>query len=377
MREPQMIGESDTVPDTGIPPRPPREHITISLSLRTISIIFGILLAVWIVRELSSTLLIFAGAILLATAIDKPVAHMQDRGVPRGIGILIIFGIITGLLVAVVAVLIPLVTTEASLFVDQIGDYETRFEDLLRRFGISTSIHSGVSLNQIGQNISGHVNTIATGLTSFALGVGHAAVVIFAMLVIAFMLAMDPTAGTRFARRFLTGDAHDRLTRITSDVDSRIGGWVRGQLLVAATFGIVFGCGLWLIGLPFAASLGLTAGVLEVIPYLGGALTVVIATAVALTIGLPQTLLVIVLYAMLINLESHILAPRFIGNAVGLPSVVVLMALFIGLESKGIVGVMLAVPASLVLTAILDELWPAPEQPGKDDKDRDANSSAC
>jgi predicted PurR-regulated permease PerM len=366
MREPQIIENPDVKP---APSQPPREHITISLSLRTMCIVFGVLLTIWIIRELSSTLLIFAGAVLLATAVDKPVAWMQTRGIPRSIGILMVFAVVIGLLVAVVAVLIPLVTSEASRFVDQIGDYETRLEHLLRRLGISTNIRSGVSVDQIGTNVSNHVTTIASGLTSVALGVGHAAVVLFAMLVIAFMLAMDPTAGTRFARRFLTNDAHARLTRITGDVDGRIGGWVRGQLLVAATFGIAFGCGLWLIGLPFAASIGLAAGVLEVIPYLGGAITVVIAVAVALTIGIPQTILVVVLYAVLINLESHILAPRFIGTAVGLPSVVVLMALFVGLESKGVVGVLLAVPASLVITAILDELWPAPEHSGPNEKD--------
>lgn len=363
MREPQMVGQ----PEEGrgesarVPP-PPREHITISVSIRTIAIVFGVLLVVWVVQELSSTLLIFAGAILLATAIDKPVVWLQSRGLPRGIGILLVFALIVAMLVAVVAVLIPLVTNEATLFADQIGDYQTEAEQFLRHLGFHTHPGSRLSLDQVASQIGDHVNEIASELTAIAFQVGHAAIVIFAMLVISFMLAMDPTAGTRFARRFLTEDAHARLTPISADVDGRIGGWVRGQLLVAGTFGLLFGIGLWAIGIPYAASTALAAAVLEVIPYLGGALTVLIAGAIALTIGIPQTILVIALYAVLINIESHILAPRFIGSAVGLPSVVVLIALFVGLESKGVVGVLLAVPAALVITAILDELWPAPGQ---------------
>jgi len=174
---------------------------------------------------------------------------------------------------------------------------------------------------------------------------------------------MDPTAGTRFMKRFLTDGAHARMKRISGDIHERIGGWVRGQLLVAISFGALFGIGLWATSIPYAASIGLAAAVLEMIPYLGGAITVMIASAIALTIGIPETVIVIVLYAVLVNVESHILAPKFIGNAVGLPSVVVLAALFIGLETKGIVGVLLAVPASLVITAILDELWPAEKSP--------------
>ncbi|HEU0164833.1 MAG TPA: AI-2E family transporter, partial [Thermomicrobiales bacterium] len=315
MRDPQMIGkDAPQSMDEVLATQPRREHVTISLSIKTIGIVFGILLTIWVLKELSGTLLIFAGAILLATAIDRPVSWMQSRGIPRGFGITIIFAGVVGLLVGVVAVLIPLVTDETVHFKDHLSDYQRQFEDELNKFGIKSSENTHqISLDQITSRIGDNVSTIASSLTSITIGIGHTAVLIFAMLVISFMLAMDPTSGTRFARRFLTDSAHARMQRISGDIHDRIGGWVRGQVLVAATFGIAFGLGLWIIGVPYAASLGLAAGVLEVMPYLGGAITVVIAAIVALTIGVPQLVAVLVLYAILINIESHILAPRFIG----------------------------------------------------------------
>ena len=364
VREPRMVGPTDNEQDdVDLRTNEGRHPLTISVSTRTLVIVFGILLAVWVVQELSSTLLIFAGAILLATSVDKPVTWIQTRGFPRGVGILAVFAVVIALLVVVVLVLIPLVTNEATRFGDQLDAYQRQVQHLLDRLGFHTNVGSKISTDQITSGISNNVDTIVSELTTITLDIGHAAIVLFAMLVIAFMLALDPTCGTRFAKRFLTDDAHARMTRISGDIHGRIGGWVRGQILVAATFGILFGLGLWAIGIPYAASIGLAAAVLEVIPYLGGALTVIIASAIGLTIGIPETIFVIVLYAVLINVESHILAPKFIGDAVGLPSVVVLVALFIGLESKGIVGVLLAVPASLVITAILDELWPPPPKP--------------
>ncbi|MGI8486691.1 MAG: AI-2E family transporter [Thermomicrobiales bacterium] len=368
MREPRIV-EEDTEPHSNEEApvkRAAREHVTISLSMRTLAIVFGIVVAVWIVQTLSSTLLIFAGAILLATAIDKPATWLQTRGLPRGLGILAVYAIVIAMLTVVVIVLIPLVDNEATRFTNQLSDYQTQFQHLLARFGVHTNLNSHITADQITSKVSGNVNSIVTQLTSITLGIGHAAVVFFAILVISFLLAMDPTAGTRFMKRFLTDDAHARMTRVSGDIHERIGGWVRGQLLVAISFGALFGIGLWAVGIPYAASIGLAAAVLEMIPYLGGAITVIIASAIALTIGIPETIIVIVLYAVLVNVESHILAPKFIGNAVGLPSVVVLAALFIGLETKGIVGVLLAVPASLVITAILDELWPGPEQDKSD-----------
>lgn len=362
MKEPRII-DRDGHDAAGDPPQT-REHITISLSTRTIAIVFGLLLIGWVVRELSSTLVIFAGAMLLATAIDKPASALVRRGVPRGVAILIIFAAIVALLALIVSLLIPLVTEEARQLARDLPDYQRQVETLLGRFHLGQDQNTKISLDSITREVSNNLQTIASHLTAITLEVGHTAIVLFATLVIAFMMGMNPSGATNYVARFLSPDAHARLRRITNDVDHRIGTWVRGQVLVAISFGVLFGLGLGAIGIPFAASIALTAAVLEVIPYLGGAITLMIAVLVAFGIGLPQVLLVIVLYAVLINVESHILAPLLIGDAVGLPSVVVLAALFIGLETKGIVGVLLAVPTVLVIAAVLDEFWPGPAKTG-------------
>ena len=338
-----------------------REHVTISLSMKSIAIVFGILIAVWVFRELSNTLLIFVGAILLATSIDRPARALEHHGMSRAAAIGLIFALVIGILTTVVVVLIPVVTNETEMLRADLPTYQKHAESVLNRITPGQNKTQDLSLESLTTRFSDHLDSIASSLTKITLQIGHAAIVMFAMLVISFMVAMNPTNGTRFARRFLTADAHARMVRISGEIHERIGGWVRGQVLVAVTFGILFGLGLWAIGVPFAASIALAAGVLEVIPYLGGALTVVIAMAVAITVGVPQTILVLVLYVVLVNVESHILAPTLIGGAVGLPSVVVLGALFIGLETKGILGVLLAVPTVLVVMAILDEFWPAPE----------------
>ncbi len=179
------------------------------------------------------------------------------------------------------------------------------------------------------------------------------------------MMALEPTLGTRFLRRFLSPDRSERLESITANIDHRIGYWVRGQVLIALTFGTLFGLGLGAIGIPYALTLGVTAAVLEVVPYLGGAVTVVLATLMGLTIGVPHAIAVIVLYVVLVNVESHVLAPLLMGKSVGLPSVVVLGSLFVGLEMKGLPGVILAVPTVLVITTVIDAFWPSPDRDEK------------
>ncbi|MGC4192838.1 MAG: AI-2E family transporter [Thermomicrobiales bacterium] len=362
MKEPRIVNEDGR--ELAVDPPRTREHITISISARTVGIVLAIVLVGWLLRELSSTLVIFAGAMLLATAIDKPASAMVRHGLPRGVAIFIIFAAIVALFALIVALLIPLVTDEAGQLAKDLPTYQQQVEDLLHRFHVGNSNSTQISLDSITTQVSGNLQTIASHLTEITLEVSHAAVVLFVTLVIAFMMGMNPSAASNYLARFLTPSANARLRRITVDVDHRIGTWVRGQVLVAISFGVLFGFGLWIIGIPFAASIALTAAILEVIPYLGGAVTLIISVLVASGIGVPEMILVVILYVVLINIESHILAPLLIGDAVGLPSVVVLAALFIGLETKGIVGVLLAVPTVLVVAAVLDEFWPGPEKTG-------------
>lgn len=364
MRDPEHISpqtdkHTDAIPS---PPGDQRPGLTISISPRTIAIVVGIWLASWVMRELTSSVLLFAGAILLATAIDMPATQLEKRGMPRWLSIISLFAIILGVLITVIAVLVPLVTDEVSSLQEDLTTYETQIQDFLNKHGARVHLANRLDVAQISSRVSDNIGEVATQLTSITLEISHAAVLIFAMLVIAFMLAMNPSAGAHFTSRFMTEPAHDRLLKISGDIHRRIGGWVRGQIIVAVTFGVAFGIGLKVLGIPYAISLGLTASALEIVPYLGGAVTLVLAVGIALSISLPHAFGVLLLYIVLINIESHILAPKFIGEAVGLPSVVVLGALLVGLEWKGILGVLLAVPAVLVVAAIIDEFWPSPEQ---------------
>jgi predicted PurR-regulated permease PerM len=118
---------------------------------------------------------------------------------------------------------------------------------------------------------------------------------------------------------------------------------------------------LRLLGVPYAWSLGVTAGILEIVPYVGGAITVVLAAFSAATVGLPQVIGVIVLYVVLVNVESHILAPLLYGKALGLPPVAVLLALLAGVELLGILGALLAIPLTVIGWAIVEEFAPQPD----------------
>jgi predicted PurR-regulated permease PerM len=135
----------------------------------------------------------------------------------------------------------------------------------------------------------------------------------------------------------------------------RLSSWVWAQLAIALYFSLVFSIGLKLLGVPFAFTIGLVGGVLEILPYLGGAIALVLATLSALTLY-PLLVLWVVIYYLVVEIESHFVAPALYGRITGIHPAAVLIALLVGAKLGGILGLLFAIPITIVLLTINNEL---------------------
>jgi predicted PurR-regulated permease PerM len=340
--------------------REEKSQVTVTIAHRTIFLVVAVVLVAWLATRLTHVLIVVFLAILLATAIDRPTAWLQRKGVPRSLGALLCFAGVVAALIGVVLLLVPAIQAELEILRTNLPTISARVQNLLNRFSRESGTAPSFSLAQITDRLAANVNTIAGRLTSVTLAVGRGLVLVFAMFIIAFFLAIDETQIPRFVERIVPPPNAGRVNAVIAGIQLRIGSWVQGQLVIAVSFGVAMGLGLWLIGVPYAATLGSLAAVLELIPYLGGAVTVVLASLMALPLGWGHVIAVIVLYVVLILLESHVLAPVLYGHAVGLPSIAVLIALLIGVELIGVLGALLAVPAAVIVWAIVEEIWPDP-----------------
>ncbi len=334
--------------------------VNVIIHRRTLLSILAAVTVIWLSIHLANVLIVVFAALLLATAVEQPTIWLERRHIPRPLGVLLLFGIALLILAGVAIVLVPVIQTELLTLEDRLPKDAARLERLLNRLAPSGAA-GGFSLADLANQISTHAGSTAARLTSITITVGQTLVLLFATLVTAYFFALDPTATQRLLSRFLAPPAQHRAAEIEAALRHRIGAWARGQVLLAVIFGLAMGTGLWILGIPYAASLAAIAAVLELIPYIGGAVTILLASALALTIGWPQTLGVIVLYIILVNLETHVLAPVLLGHAVGLPPAAVLLALLAGIELRGIIGVLLAVPAAVITWALIEALWPRPE----------------
>lgn len=137
------------------------------------------------------------------------------------------------------------------------------------------------------------------------------------------------------------------------EVEEKLGGWVRGQLILMLAIGIMAGIGYTVIGLPNAALLAVAAGLFEIVPMLGPVLAFAPAVLVALTID-PSKALIVIVYALVIQqIESNVLVPRVMRETVGVSPLTVLLGILIGAALYGLPGAFLAVPVAGAVQVLL------------------------
>ena len=135
-------------------------------------------------------------------------------------------------------------------------------------------------------------------------------------------------------------------------LETRLGGWARGELILMALVGVSTYVGLALLGIPFALPLALLAGLFEIIPYLGPIIAAVPAVLIGLSISPLMALATAALAFLIQQLENYIFVPKVMEKSVGVSPIITLIALAIGLRLAGIIGVVISVPVVITLQVL-------------------------
>jgi predicted PurR-regulated permease PerM len=303
----------------------------------------------WLAVEFSTIVVVLFLAILLAVAVAPLATRLDAVGIPRGLAILLVYLLVVIVFIGAMALLIPLIVNE----VDQLAVALPAYAAELRQMNLPFEIPNLFSSNAITSRLS----SILLRASSIALRTGEVLITVVVTAVISYFLAVDVGMTERMVRRLVPLRHRARVLAIGHTIAIRLGEWLRAQLLIAFVFGAAMTAGMLLMGLPYALSIGLLGAVVEVIPYVGGLVTVTLASLVALTVNPWLVPAVIIWYLIVTNIEAHILAPAIMGRMIGLQPVLVIIALFIGGKVYGLLGALLAVPVVVIIQVLLDELY--------------------
>lgn len=324
-------------------------------------------LSLWL---LSDVLLPFVAGLVLAYLLDPLATRMERSGASRMVASLLIVGISGLLIFAALVALAPVLAGQSAQFLERLPAIVARLQEIISRygadlgallkpafeyFGVGAAASGGETPTPSAGEIVGQgANWAGTVLSSLWKG-GQAVIGVLSLLVItpvvAFYMLVD------WPRLLATLDAlvplHQRevVRRLAREMDAAMSGFIRGQSFVCVFLGLWYGLGFTLVGLNFGLLIGITAGVLSFIPYVGSLTGLFLSVAVALVQGPGWGLLGMVLVVQGLGqfIEGNILTPRFVGNAVGLHPVWVMLALLAFGSLFGVTGLILAVPIAAAI----------------------------
>jgi predicted PurR-regulated permease PerM len=327
----------------------------------------------WPVVAVIGPPLLLAG--LIVYALDPIVAALSRGRLPRWVATLLTYlGLLT-ILSGLVAVAAPLVGNQVADLAEEVPDLRGRGKDLLEQgfgaLGMDVRLSPAPDGEEIAREVADEaeralgdeatrerITGALGGLAGVAAGTARLLLLLLLAPVVAFYLLADLPRIRRSLRSLLPPDRREELAELAGSVGRVAGGYVRGQLLIAAIVGAAATAGFALIGLPFWAVIGLIAGVSNLVPFVGPVVGGLVGVVVALlTDGFGLAVAVVVVVTVVQQIESQLLQPLIMGRTVEIHPVVVLLAVVVGGGLFGLVGLLLAVPAVAAGNVVAAHLW--------------------
>lgn len=336
-----------------------RISITPGTVITTLVILVGAYL-IWLLRDL---VLLVLTAIVIASAIEPGIVFFTKRRLPRFLGALIMYVLVFGTVFSVIYFFLPPIISDATSFFSTIPQYLntlplpsslsglTNASDILQNQHQAQSVvQTLVSLQAAFSNSSGGVVQLAA---TFFGGIFSLVLVI----VLSFYFAMQETGVDDFLRLVTPAAHEDYAVNLWRRAQKKIGLWMQGQLLLSVIIGILVYLGLVIIGVKYALLLAVFTSFVEIIPIFGSLLSGVVATVVGYTEGgIALALIVAGLFIVLNQFEGNLIHPLVVKKVVGIPPLLVIVALIAGGTLAGFLGVLLSVPVAASALEFINDL---------------------
>lgn len=316
----------------------------IDISYKTI--IFTVLFLIslkfaWVLRDLFFSLLI---AFIVMSALKPPVAFLEKKKIPKLLSSFIILFFFISIIIYFFASIIPMLVVEINSLVRQLP---------LMVDKLNPSFSQYLSLDSFNQYLPDLTNKLFSFISSLFSNI----VFVISTVFFSFYFIIEESFLKKFFVKFFKEKDVNRVVDIFEKIEKRMSAWFWGEMTLMFVVGVMTFIGLNLIGIKYAVSLAILAGLFEAIPNLGPALSAVPAFLVAVTQSYFLGFSVIALYFIVQQFENNLIVPIIMKKAVGLNPIITLIALIVGGKFGGILGIILAIPLTLFVEVIVLELF--------------------
>jgi predicted PurR-regulated permease PerM len=311
----------------------------------------------WLLHDV---MLPFVGALALAYMLAPQADRLERLGLNRTVAALLIITVVVLVLVALLVLLVPLLVEQGVALIAHIPGYVKRVQELIVQQNLPWLKWLGVSDSQ--QTVSDLMTKAAAWLLDFAYSLwtgGRALVSLASILivlpVITFYLICDWHLVIDTIDGWVPLPQRETVRDLARQIDAAIGGFLRGQVGVCLVLGIFYAVGLILAGLDFGLLIGLLAGLITFVPYIGSMTGLMIATSVAIAQFWPDWKRIVIVIAIFLVgqfIEGNVVSPKLVGERVGLHPVWMIFAMFAFGYLFGFVGLLVAVPLAAAIAVL-------------------------
>ncbi|WP_143745155.1 AI-2E family transporter [Marinilactibacillus piezotolerans] len=289
---------------------------------------------------------------------------LEKKRFSRNSAIALVFALIILMFIVGINYIIPIIQRQLESIVNNWPDYwnslmiqldqllgTEAFTDFMQRISDTSLIGS------LSSQASGFLDVTVGGIGNFIGLLTQVGITLFTIPFIVYYLLKEGKKIPDNILRFIPTKARTSVREILADINRQVSNYVRGQLLVAMSVGLMFWIGFSIVGLDFALTLGIFAGIMNLIPYLGSFLATISAVIVAIVHSPFMLVKVLIVFVIEQLLEGRVISPQIIGNTLKIHPINIIFLLLVSGRLFGVMGVILAIPGYAVLKIIISKLF--------------------
>ena len=344
------------------------ERMTVDLSINSVVkstlAIMAILALAYFLYEIKSTIIIFFASLFLASVINPGVDFLQKYKIPRYIGVFITYFLVFAILIYIIVSMVPIILEQLSGIAETIGVKElsniiNEIQVLIQSFLVKyddwitliQEVLKEEKMIAVLKESFGQLEGVFKGIMLFFATIANVVMVLF----ITFFIVIDKKNLHAFFISLFPSRHGTYLADKTHIIQSKIGDWIRGQLLLGITMGLITFIVFKILGIKYAMTLAFISAIAEFIPYVGPLITFALAGLIAINQGVVTFMWLCFGYIIIQAAEGNILVPLIMRKSVGMNPITVIVSMLVGWEFWGIPGMIIAIPLAKIVSIFIED----------------------
>jgi predicted PurR-regulated permease PerM len=330
----------------------PAPAVRFELAPSTLVTLVLVLAGLWLLFKLLPVLLAMVAAFFVVGTLNPVVQKLESKGMGRNLAIGLVFGSLLVIILVLGVLTVPALLAQATSILEQEPVLRAQLADRLTGFPFAEALAKWL------RNFKYTGQVTPAGASAFAYSMEALSFVMYffssIFLGLYIMLDRDRLRGGLFA--LVPRSHHIRLSRVLMNLETIVGAYIRGQVITSGALGLFILVLLASCGIENAVALAVFGSIADILPYIGILLPIAAVVLSAAAHGTVVTMVVLVLMLVYMEFESRVLVPRVYGQALRLPSTVVLFSLLVGGTLMGVAGALLALPFAAAVMMLIEEL---------------------